>query len=282
MLQTAIHALRPFSTLILTEQYSDDQVLQFVKKNSGRVFLLPRAPFNTTEKLEPLTGAGAHLLIRKSDISKQLITAEQRDTWVNAFKDQVFLQGYSSFSAKRFLQKGASILIDGEEPSGGMPALSVRELCQKLAGNSKLKVSYFKLSEALTLDMLRNQIKLVFSCPPDMPCERALLDKCLSLGVVSNLVVAASSYSSDELSDCMSKKATVVITGQDKIPIDIIKALAFNLASEPIPTRRLLKVFPDEDLQQHLIELRQLRDDQKIELLEDNDWYFNTAAGPIA
>ncbi|HKK73852.1 MAG TPA: hypothetical protein VJ953_02165 [Saprospiraceae bacterium] len=281
MLQTAIHALRPFSTLILTEQYSDDQVLQFVKKNSGRVFLLPRAPFNTADKLEPLTKAGAHLLIRKSDISRQLITAEQRDTWVNAFKDQVFLQGYSSFSAKRFLQKGASILIDGEEPSGGMPALSVRDLCQQLQARSKLKVSYFNLSQALVLDMLRNRIKLVFSCPPDIPCERALLDKCLRLGV-SNLVVAASSYGSDELSDCMSKNATVVITGQDKIPIDIIKSLAFNLAAEPIPARRLLKVFPDEGLQLHLIELRQLRDDQKIELLEDNDWYFNTAAGPIA
>lgn len=280
MLQTAIHALRPFSTLILTPQHSNEQILQFVKKNSGRVFLLPREPFNTTPKLSPLTDAGAHLLIRKSDISKQIITADQRDSWIEAFKEQVFLQGYSSFSAKRFLQKGASILIDGEEPQGGMPALSVRDLCQRLQGESKIKVSYFKLSEPLVKDLLRHQIKLVFSCPPDIPCERDLLDQCLSLGL-SNLIVSASSYSSDELRDCMNKKATVVITGQDKIPIDVIKSLAFDLPAEPIPSRRLLKVFPDMDLQQHIIELRQLRDDHKIELLLNNNWYFNTESGPI-
>jgi hypothetical protein len=281
MLQTAIHALKPFSTLILTEQHTDDQVLQFVKKNSGRVFLLPRAPFNTPAKLSPLTEAGAHLLIRKSDISKQLITADQRDTWIDSFKEQVFLQGYSAFSSRRFLQNGASLLIDGEEPSGGMPALSVQDLCRHLQGKSKLKMSYFKLSEALALDLLRHEVKLVFSCLPDMLCERALLDKCLTLGL-SNLVVAATSFSSDELSDFLSKKATVVITGQDKIPIDVIKSLAFNQPAEPVAAKRLLKVLPDEGLQQHLIELRQLRDDHKIELVDNNDWYFNTSPGPIA
>ena len=281
MLQTAIHALKPFSTLILTDQHTDDQVLQFVKKNRGRVFLLPRAPFNTTAKLKPLIQAGAHLLIRKSDISKQLITADQRDSWVDSFKDQVFLQGYSSFSSKRFLQKGASLIIDGEEPTGGMPAVSVQDLCRRLQGKSKLKMSYFKLSEVLVLDLLRHDVKLVFSCSPDIPCERVLLDKCLALGL-SNVVVAATSFSSDELSDCLSKKATVVITGQDKIPIDVIKSLAFNQPAEPIASKRLLKVLPDEGLQQHLIELRQLRDDHKIELLDNNDWYFNTASGPVA
>jgi len=281
MLQPAIHALKPFSTLILTEHHTDDQVLQFVKKNSGRVFLLPRTPFNTTAKLSPLTEAGAHLLIRKSDIRKQLITANQRDTWIDTFTNQVFLQGYSAFSSLHFLKRGASLLIDGEEPSGGMRAVDVQALCQSLQGKSKLKVSYFNLSEALVLDLLRHEVKLVFSCLPDMPCERALLDKCLALRL-SNLVVAATSFSSDELSDFLSKKATVVITGQDKIPINVIKSLAFNLPAEPIAFKRLLKVLPDEGLQHHLIDLRQLRDDHKIELVDNNDWYFNTTARPIA
>lgn len=276
MPDTAMQALYPFATRILSEEDSQSDLLTFIQQHKQRVFFLPRAPFNSTEQLRPLVKAGARLLIRRTDVRKQLISAEQRDEWIITFGHQVFLQGYAPSSSIKFLKKGASILLDNQDLEGGLPANSVQDVCQHLQGTSKVKVNYFGFREDRVLDMLRYGIKLVFYCPPGSSCNLTLIDKCLTLQM-PNLIVAASGYSSHLLTNCLHQKATVVITGQDRIPFRVIEQMALAQPSQPDPRQRRLKVFPDGDLQQHLIQLHQLAQDQYIELLDNDDWYFNTA-----
>ncbi|MEM6380311.1 MAG: hypothetical protein AAF705_19130, partial [Bacteroidota bacterium] len=138
MESAAQQALKPFATLELSDSHTEAQILEFIEKNNGMVFLLPRAPFVEINQLKPFVEAGASLLVRRIDLLKQLITAEQRNAYLEAFKHQLFLKGYSRRTAERFIKKGASILIDGNEPLGGLPAESIEQLSQILTGKSKL------------------------------------------------------------------------------------------------------------------------------------------------
>lgn len=272
----AKQALKPFATLVLSDSQTEAQVLEFIKKNNQKVFLLPRAPFNKVDKLKTFVDAGAQLLVRKIDIQKQLITAEERNAYVAAFKARVFIKGYSRKSAERFLKKGTSILIDGDEALGGLPAESIQHLCQCLTGKSKVKVSYHKFSEQAAKEILEKDIKMVFCCYQDMICDRVFLEKCLAVKK-ANLLIAASGYSQEELKSFLQKKATVIITGDDKIPINIIKHLANGLSAVQNPGDRNLKIVPDGELADLIIDLEQLQEDKKIELISGMDWYFNVA-----
>lgn len=274
------HALYPYQYLILDNNLSPEEALSKVRQTEGRIFLLPREDFKQVEQLEPLVDKGALVLIRRSDIKNSLISADERDAIIEAFVQHVFIQGYSPTSSKLFLNKGASILIDGQEPSGGMTAESILELVRSLGAKNKIKVSRFQISETFLLHFLKKKIKMVFSCKNSVDCDRQLLKRCLLLRV-PNLIVSASDFSQSELAEFLQNQATVVITGQDKVPIQVIKSLAFNLEEEPIPVNRLLKVFPNKELAQHLADLKQLHDDQKIELLKNDDWYFNTSLDRI-
>lgn len=272
----AIQALRPFATLELNPSHTEAQIVEYIKKNHQKVFILPRTPFVEVSQLQPFIDAGAQLLIHRSDVIKQLVSADQRDAYLDTFQSQLFLKGYSPSTAKRYLSKGASILIDADKPLGGMPPESIASLCAALKGDSKIKVSYYKFSEILAKEILRKGIKMVFCCYLDMICDRSMLKKCLELKV-PHLTIAASGYSQVELKEFLHNKATVVISGQDKIPINAIKQLAMALPEIPEPADRNLKVVPDKGLANHIIDLEQLQEDGKIELIKGHDWYFNTA-----
>lgn len=273
---TAKQALKPFATLELSDGHTEAQILEFIKKNNKKVFLLPRAPFNKVDKLKPLVDAGAQLLVSRKDILKKLISADERNAYLAAFKARLFIKGYSRRSAERFLNKGASILIDGDEPLGGLPSESIQSLCQILSGKSKVKVSYYKFSELAAKEILEKDIRMVFCCYQDMICDRVFLEKCLALKR-ANLIIAASGYSQEELKSFLQKKASVIITGDDKIPINIIKQLANELPAVQNPGDRNLKIVPDGDLADVIIDLEQLQEDKKIELISGMDWYFNVA-----
>ncbi|GAB5550478.1 MAG: hypothetical protein Sapg2KO_00690 [Saprospiraceae bacterium] len=273
---TAKQALKPFATLVLSDSHTEEQILAFIKKNNKKVFLLPRAPFNKVDKLKPLVDAGAQLLVSRKDILKKLISPDERDAYLAAFKARLFIKGYSRRSAERFLKKGASILIDGDEPLGGLPSESIQSLCQSLSGKSKVKVSYHKFTELAAKEILEKDIRMVFCCYQDMICDRVFLEKCLALKK-ANLIIAASGYSQEELKSFLQKKASVIITGDDKIPINIIKHLANEIPAVQNPGDRNLKIVPDGDLADVIIDLEQLQEDKKIELISGIDWYFNVA-----
>lgn len=273
---TAKSALYPYDYFSLNEELEPAQALIRIKKANGQAFLLPRDSYKKVAKIKPLIQAGASLLVRRSDIKNSLISAEERDSLIEAFSEKVFIQGYSPASSQMFLEKGASILIDGKEPTGGMTATSIQELCQKLGSKNKVKVSRFQINEHALLNLLKEKLKLVFSCVGTADCHRQLLKKCLLLQV-PNLIITASDFSQNELASFMENQATVIITENDKVPIDAIKALAFTLEEEPIPANRLLKVSPDNRPPNEKVELKQLQDDQKIELLKNDNWYFNTS-----
>ena len=105
MPDAAMQALGPFATRILSEEDSQSDLLAFIQQHNQRIFFQPRVPFNSTAQLRPLVEAGARLLIRRTDVLKQLISAEQRDEWITTFGHQVFLQGYAPSSSIKFLKK---------------------------------------------------------------------------------------------------------------------------------------------------------------------------------
>lgn len=270
----AIRALRPHLVLELGPSHSEDQILQFIGGNQKRVFLLPRAPFLEMTQLEKFVRAGAFLLCRKEDIQQRHYPRAFLDEAVETFRNAVFVKSYSHFSSKLLLGKGASLLIDGAPPLGGLRPEDVHNLCLSVQAGAKIRVSYYDYQKADLLRLLQLGIRLVFNCYNGAPCNQSLINDCIQAGKHKTILLA-SDFSQHEMAQFLQKGATVVITGKDQVPINVIQALALDQDSQPKPGQRGLKVIPDGPLAGHIVELEQLAAEQKIELLRNDDIFFN-------
>jgi len=273
----AIQALRPHQVIELKSGLSEDQVLQKIKDADNLAFILPRAPFLDPDKLAKFVDAGALLIFQKEDIKRQLYPRSFMDQTMHRFKEKVFIKGYSHFSSKSFLEKGASLLIDGALPLGGLTPEKVKDLCDRIKDASLIKVSPHDYLKVNQLKLASLGVRMVFCCFDDMQCDQQLVKDCIQVGK-KNMVVVASSYSQQELAGFLDKGACVLIRGADKLPINAIQALALDQSSQADPQKRNLKVIPDQELANHIVTLEQLVQDQKIELLSDYQLLFNNSS----
>ena len=100
-------ALKPFATLSLDQSLSENEILDKIEENHGRIFLLPKPPFLTPPQLKPFIDIknGAKLLVRKDEVRAPIISRILRDSYIDQFKEKVFMQGYSFRFSNFFLQR---------------------------------------------------------------------------------------------------------------------------------------------------------------------------------
>ena len=269
-------ALKPFATLSLDQSLSENEILDKIEENHGRIFLLPKPPILTPPQLKPFIDIenGAKLLVRKDEVRAPIISRILRDSYIDQFKEKVFMQGYSFRFSNFFLQRGASLLIDGDDNADGMLAERVKQLCNSAKGNSKVKVSHYKFSNPKLKALLNQQVPLVFTCFPEMECRVPLIKDCIA-EAADQVFISASNFAISDLTFFLKNGATVVITGADKLPFNVIKDLALEGPKVDAPADSKLKILIELELEKHRPDLSILQTDGRLEIIDNMNWYFS-------
>lgn len=166
----SVHELNPYVFLELTAGVTDQQVLALCTKQQGGVFLLPTNA-TTTDQLKSFLDMGASIILEHSDIRAHTLSSAERDTLIEHGKEQVFMKGYSDGHCLRFLQQGASLLIDGVDKNLTPAAI---QLLSGMPHQGHIRVLANGFSKGNRRDLLRRDISIIYSkgdgqsvLPPD-------------------------------------------------------------------------------------------------------------------
>ncbi len=155
----SILELSPYVFLELTTDVTDQQVQSLCSKHHGGVCLLPTNA-TTTDQLKSYLDMGASLVLEHSDIRTHTLSSADRDALIDHGREKVFLKGYSDGHCWRFLQQGASLLIDGVDKN--LTPAAIQQLCG-MPHKGHIRVLANGFSKGNRRDILRRGISIIYS-----------------------------------------------------------------------------------------------------------------------
>jgi len=205
----SIRELNPYVFLELTSGVTDQQVQLLCTKQHGGVYLLPTNA-TTTDKLKAYLDMGASIVLEHSDIRTHTLSSTDRDALIDHGQENVFLKGYSDGHCLRFLQQGASLLIDGVDKN--LTPATIQQLCG-MPHQGHIRVLANGFSKGNRRDLLRRDISIIYSKADGqevLPPEELLAD--VAVGK-EHVVMHVSDWPLAQTLEALQAGAKVLVTG---------------------------------------------------------------------